>query len=56
MAAQEPAASQEKSSGSQEDRASVSLGSAGAGEETVRNISEIFDFLSEVWGSRRLYR
>ena len=56
MADQESAASQEKGGGSREDRASVSFGSAGAGEEMVRGISEIFGFLSEVWGSCRLYR
>ncbi len=54
MADQESAASQEKGGRTREDRASVSFGSAGAGEEMVRSISEIFDFLSEVWVSRRL--
>ena len=42
MANQESAASQEESGGSGEDRASVSLGSAGAGEEAVRTISRSF--------------
>jgi hypothetical protein len=39
MAEKESAASQEKSGGPQEARASVSFGSAGAGEEKLRTIS-----------------
>lgn len=42
VARQESAASQEKSGGSRKDRASVSFGSAGAGEEKFRNISKKF--------------
>ena len=40
MAGQESAASQEKSGRSRETRVSVSLGSAGAGEEKLRTISK----------------
>lgn len=40
VARQESAASQEKSGGSRKDRASVSFGSAGAGEVTFHNISK----------------
>jgi hypothetical protein len=57
MAGKESAASQEKKGGPQEALASVSFGSAGAGEEKLnalfqRNLSG----LSEVTRSRRLNR
>jgi hypothetical protein len=56
MAGQESTASQAKSGGSREGHASVSLGSAGAGEEQSRTyLKEIFR-LSEALGSRRLSR
>jgi len=55
MAGQESAASQEKSGRSRETRVSVSLGSAGAGEDkTTHYFKEIFGGLSEVLRSRRL--
>ncbi len=44
MAEQASAASQEKSGGPQEARASVSLGSAGAGEEKLRAL-----FQRDLW-------
>jgi len=48
MAGQESTASQAKSGGSREARASVSLGSAGAGEEKVRhNSHRILDKVPE---------
>ena len=55
MAGQESTASQAKGGGSREARASVSLGSAGAGEEKLRTCLKDL-WLSEVSPSRRLNR
>jgi len=49
-----PRRSQEKSGGSRETCASVSLGSAGAGEKKLRTIQRDFWHISEISRSRRL--
>ena len=56
VAGQASTALQAKSGGSREDRASVSLGSAGAGEEKITHLFERDLWLSEESRSRRLNR
>jgi hypothetical protein len=56
MADKASAASQEKSGGPQKARASVSLGSAGAGEEKTTHYFDILSCVSELARSSRLNR